>query len=96
MIIDGGSKAFSSDAYWGPQPSHGHLLESPGATFTKMNEEHGFVDISKAERKLAIGERVRVVPNHICPVVNLQDQVYGIRGNEVEVVWRVAARGKLQ
>ena len=96
MIIDGGSKTFSSDAYWGPQPSYGQVIGAPGAVFTRMNEEHGFVDIREAGRSFAVGDRVRVVPNHICPVVNLQDVVYGVRGDEVVEVYRVAARGKLQ
>jgi D-serine deaminase-like pyridoxal phosphate-dependent protein len=37
-----------------------------------------------------------VLPNHICTAVNLHEQVYGVRGDVVEHIWRVAARGKLQ
>jgi D-serine deaminase-like pyridoxal phosphate-dependent protein len=61
-----------------------------------MNEEHGYVDITKAEREFSIGDRVRIVPNHVCAAVNLHDQVYGIRGDSVEEVWKVEGRGKLQ
>ncbi len=96
VIIDGGSKAFSSDAYWGSQPSFGHVLEAPQAVFTKMNEEHGFVSIREAGRTFAVGEQLCVIPNHICPAVNLQDQVYGLRGDRVEQIWDVVGRGKLQ
>jgi D-serine deaminase-like pyridoxal phosphate-dependent protein len=96
VIIDAGSKAFSSDSYWGPQPSFGHVLEAPQAVFTKMNEEHGFVDIRQTGRTFHVGERLRVIPNHICPAINLQNQVFGLRGGRVEQLWDVAARGKLQ
>jgi D-serine deaminase-like pyridoxal phosphate-dependent protein len=39
---------------------------------------------------------VRIIPNHVCPAVNLHERVYGIRNSEVEQVWQVEGRGKLQ
>jgi D-serine deaminase-like pyridoxal phosphate-dependent protein len=97
MIIDGGSKTFSSDRTSNVSDvTFGYVSEAPGARFHKMNEEHGFVDLTAAERGFEIGDRVHVVPNHICVAVNLHEQCYGIRGETVERVWRVDARGKLQ
>jgi D-serine deaminase-like pyridoxal phosphate-dependent protein len=97
MIIDGGSKTFSSDRLSSaPEMSFGHVVEAPEAVFTKMNEEHGFVDLRAVKSQFAVGDRVRVIPNHICVAVNLQEQVYGVRGDEVVECWPVAARGKLQ
>ena len=61
-----------------------------------MNEEHGFVDLSGAGRTFEIGDRVHIIPNHICVAVNLHEQVYGVRGDQVEEVWKVEGRGKLQ
>jgi len=96
MIIDGGSKTFSSDRPTAGEVSFGHLVEAPGARFHKMNEEHGFVDLTEAGREFRIGERVHMIPNHICVAVNLHEKVYGVRGENVEHVWNVEARGKLQ
>jgi D-serine deaminase-like pyridoxal phosphate-dependent protein len=97
MIIDGGSKTFSSDRPTaGSEVSFGHVVEAPQAVFTKMNEEHGFVDLQKVDRKFGVGERVRIIPNHICVAMNLHECVYGIRNGVVEQTWRVEARGKLQ
>lgn len=97
IIIDGGSKTFSSDRpVTGSEPSFGYLMEAPLAVFSKMNEEHGFVDVRAVDRTFSIGDRVRVIPNHICVAMNLHEQVYGIRNEKVESVWRVEARGKLQ
>jgi D-serine deaminase-like pyridoxal phosphate-dependent protein len=97
MILDGGSKTFSSDRPSNAaQVTFGHVVEAPGARFHKMNEEHGFVDVTHAEREFAIGDRVHVIPNHICVAVNLHERVYGLRGDTVERVWRVDGRGKLQ
>jgi D-serine deaminase-like pyridoxal phosphate-dependent protein len=98
VIIDGGSKTFSSDRL-GPtgEPTHGLVREAPNAVFTKMNEEHGFLDIRKVEdAQFRVGDRLRVIPNHVCVCMNLHEQVYGIRGDTVEQTWTVAARGKLQ
>ncbi|MGC9944965.1 MAG: alanine racemase [Bryobacteraceae bacterium] len=98
IIIDGGSKTFSSDRLTGSgaESTFGHVLDAPQAVFHKMNEEHGFVDVSQCGRAFAIGERLRIVPNHICVAVNLHERVYGIRDGEVEEMWEVAGRGKLQ
>ena len=97
MIIDGGSKTFSSDRpVVGAEVSFGHIVEAPQAVFTRMNEEHGYVDIRRAGRDFNVGERVRVIPNHICVAMNLHECVYGARGGVVEQVWRVEGRGKLQ
>ena len=97
MVIDGGSKTFSSDRLANPaEVIFGHILEAPGARFHKMNEEHGYVDIAAAGRAFRVGERVRVVPNHVCTAMNLHERVYGIRNETVEEVWPVDARGKLQ
>ena len=97
MIIDGGSKTFSSDRLANTaEVTFGHLVEAPGARFHKMNEEHGFIDLAHAEAEFRVGDRVRVIPNHICVAVNLHEKVYGIRGETVSEVWPVDARGKLQ
>lgn len=96
MIVDGGSKTFSSDRLSSGGPGHGRVMEAPGAVFHKMNEEHGFIDLSKAERSFEIGEKVRIIPNHICVAVNLHEYVYGVRGGKLEEVWNVEGRGKLQ
>jgi D-serine deaminase-like pyridoxal phosphate-dependent protein len=97
MIVDGGSKTFSSDRLTGSSAvTFGRVVEDPKCVFHKMNEEHGFIDISRADRKFHLGEKLRIIPNHVCVVMNLHERVHGIRGGEVELEWKVEARGKLQ
>ncbi|MFX8778251.1 DSD1 family PLP-dependent enzyme, partial [Acinetobacter baumannii] len=60
----------------------------------RLNEEHGIVDLSRSARKPEIGERLRIVPNHVCVVTNLHDEVVVARGEVVEGIWPVPARGK--
>lgn len=97
MIIDGGSKTFSSDRPVNAgEVSFGHIIEAAEAVFTKMNEEHGYVDLSGVKTGFKVGDRVRVIPNHVCVAMNLHECVYGVRDGRVEQVWRVEGRGKLQ
>jgi len=94
-IVDGGSKTFSSDIT--PALSgYGLIIEYPKAQMYAFNEEHGYVDFSACDQKPDIGERVHVIPNHCCVISNLFNEVIGVRGEQVEVVWPVAARGLLQ
>ena len=91
-IIDGGSKTFSSD-YGVPM---GHVVDWPGAQVYKMNEEHGYVDVSGCAPKPVIGDRMHVIPNHVCSTVNMHDVMHGVRDDRIEVVWTIEARGKLR
>ncbi len=97
ILIDGGSKTFSSDRLNGdPGVSFGLVLEAPEAHFHKMNEEHGFVDVSQCQRSFRVGEKLRVLMNHVCVAMNLAERVYGHRGGTLEKDWAVEGRGKLQ
>jgi D-serine deaminase-like pyridoxal phosphate-dependent protein len=96
-IIDGGSKTFSSDRYLaGDGRGFGLVKEDPEAELEVMTEEHGHLNISRSSRRYRIGERLTIIPNHVCSAVNMHDEVYGVRGERVEAVWRVAARGKIR
>ena len=90
-ILDGGSKTFSSDLL--DLDGYGAIIEYPQARIYSLSEEHGHVDLSTCSNKPQIGERVTVIPNHCCVVNNLFNQIFGLRGNRVEVIWPVAARG---
>jgi D-serine deaminase-like pyridoxal phosphate-dependent protein len=93
-VLDSGSKALSSDLLG--LEGYGALLEYPDARVAGLSEEHGTVDLSACARRPEVGERVSVLPNHCCVVSNLFDEIVGVRGGEVEVVWPVAARGALR
>jgi D-serine deaminase-like pyridoxal phosphate-dependent protein len=71
-------------------------MEAPDCLFHRMNEEHGYLDTTRAGRGFAVGDRLRVIPNHVCVAMNLHECVYGVRGNNVEEVWKVEGRGKLR
>jgi D-serine deaminase-like pyridoxal phosphate-dependent protein len=52
--------------------------------------------MTQASRDLKVGDRVEFIPPHIDPTVNLYDSIYALRGDRVEAIWPVAARGKSQ
>jgi D-serine deaminase-like pyridoxal phosphate-dependent protein len=91
-LVDGGSKTFSSDATVN-QGTFGVFPERPQWTMHKMNEEHGYV---KTDEKARIGEKVWVVPSHVCTTVNMHDEIAYGRNGQVEGTWRVAARGRVR
>jgi D-serine deaminase-like pyridoxal phosphate-dependent protein len=96
-IIDGGSKTFSSDRYQAEDGGgFGLVKEDHAAELERLSEEHGHLNIRRSERRYRIGERLSVIPNHVCTTVNMHDEIYGVRGERVETVWRVEGRGKVR
>ncbi len=92
-ILDAGSKTLTSDQ--GGLEGYGLIPEHPDAGIVGFAEEHGFLDLAKCNAKPAVGDVVRVIPNHVCVAVNMVDQLVVVRGNEVVDVIDVAARGRL-
>jgi D-serine deaminase-like pyridoxal phosphate-dependent protein len=76
VVVDAGSKTLTSDRNAPrPESGFGHIVEYPEAVITRLSEEHGEVDVRSCQRRPRVGERVMIVPNHICPCINLQDAV---------------------
>jgi D-serine deaminase-like pyridoxal phosphate-dependent protein len=94
VVVDAGTKALSSDRLLvaDPPATFGSTPDGLG-TVVRMSEEHAVVAFPPEETP-NIGDRVVIVPNHICPVVNLFDRVTVLDGDNIEE-WSVAARGKL-
>lgn len=96
VILDGGSKTLTMDRC-GPAPDSGHgmIVEYPEAFIGKLTEEHAQVDVSRCPSRPRVGERVTVIPNHICPVVNLHDTAWWHEADGSLQVLPIDARGKL-
>ncbi len=95
-VLDSGSKALAADKAPDPATGHGHIVEYPEAIVTGLSEEHAIVDLSACAARPAVGETVRVIPNHACVVSNLFDTVYLVRGDLVEREASVTSRGRLR
>lgn len=92
-ILDAGSKSLTSDL--NGQTGYGRIVEHPEAVIYGLSEEHGHVDLTACPTRPALGQKVRVVPNHACPVSNLFDRIVTVRGDRVEGSLAVAARGRV-
>jgi D-serine deaminase-like pyridoxal phosphate-dependent protein len=94
-IVDAGSKTLASDRLAPEQgDGYGLLPDYPGATMARLNEEHGIIDLSQSQRAPEIGERIRIIPNHVCVVTNLHDHIYLCRQKEMIAKLPVSLRGK--
>jgi D-serine deaminase-like pyridoxal phosphate-dependent protein len=92
-ILDAGSKTLTSDK--GGLQGHGYILEHPEAEIARFAEEHGFLDLAACNNRPNIGDVVRIIPNHVCVVVNMFDRMIAVRGDEIIGEIPVAARGRL-
>lgn len=92
-IIDAGSKALTSDTLG--MDGYGLIEACPGAVITGLSEEHGHIDLTNCPQKPAIGDKIRIIPNHACVVSNLFDEVNLISDGKLVERVKVAARGRV-
>lgn len=93
-VVDAGSKTLSNDPLRPEGPGHGAIL-GRRSRLARLSEEHGVIAVEPGE-SFAVGERVRILPNHACIVSNLHDRLVAVRGGRVEGWITVAARGCVQ
>lgn len=94
-ILDAGSKMLSGDTlHSGERRYFGYVEDHPELILEKLSEEHGHVSVPD-DSAIRVGDRLRVIPNHICPCINLQDSVFLVSGEQVVDKWAVAGRGKV-
>lgn len=95
FVIDAGSKCFTSDGEGRPGWIRVAGREDLSMEFT--NEEHGVgvIDTSSS-RPLTIGDKLQLIPAHVCPVINLFDHATVVRGERVVDEFEVAGRGRVR
>lgn len=96
LIFDGGSKTLTSDRGPGGAATFGTVVGFPNLEIYALSEEHAHVRIAGKGALPHIGDKVRVIPNHACAVMNLHNQFVATRGDEVIGSFDIAARGKIQ
>jgi D-serine deaminase-like pyridoxal phosphate-dependent protein len=92
-IIDAGSKVLTSDLLG--LKGFGLVAGRPGAAIAALSEEHGIIDLTASPWRPAVGERLRIIPNHACVVSNMVDAVWTLRDGALADQWPVAARGRV-
>ena len=91
LTVDAGSKTFSGDVVLSDDQERIVARSIEGdAVLDGLTEEHG---VGRCSRQVKVGDRLRFFPVHVCTTVNLSNELYAVRGDRVEAVWPVAARG---
>lgn len=94
-VIDAGTKSVFSDKS-SDFGAYGLVKGMPHITLIRAYEEHGVLRIDPESAKPKVGDKIEVIPNHVCPAVNLFDELIVVKDENVVANWKVAARGKLQ
>ncbi len=84
-VVDAGLKASSVDS------GMPRVADVEGAEYVKASDEHGVLKLTGA--RLAIGDKLKLIPGHCDPTVNLYDNYICVRGGKVEAIWPITARG---
>jgi D-serine deaminase-like pyridoxal phosphate-dependent protein len=97
IVIDAGTKVLTSDRMLvpDPPPTFGSVHGHDDWDVVRLSEEHGVVSVP-GDARVQIGDRLAVVPNHVCPTINLANYVTVAQGGRFADRWPVAARGLVQ
>lgn len=93
VVVDVGTKVLGREG--SEIRGYGTAPTVPGAVLTKLNEYHGYLALPEGVRRPAVGEVLAIAPNHVCPVVNLFDEMIVHEAGRPVGRWPVDARGHL-
>ncbi len=93
-VVDAGSKALSKETLRAGGPGYAAVFGRPDVPVTFLSEEHGILDLAETDWRPRVGERVRLLPNHVCVSVNLQDRLLVLEDDGVET-WPIEGRGRV-
>ncbi len=91
-ILDAGKKTLTADTGHGSCSSRYGLIPAKNTLVSRLSEEHGIIE---SDTDFEIGEKVKIIPNHACVVVNMFDEMYGLRNGEVETTFKITGRGRV-
>jgi D-serine deaminase-like pyridoxal phosphate-dependent protein len=97
IVVDAGTKVLTSDRMLvpDPPPSFGRVWGHDDWDVVRLSEEHGVIEVPPAA-EVDVGDHLAIVPNHVCPAINLASAVTVVEGGQAVGRWPVAARGRVQ
>jgi len=90
IVVDAGKKTMSGDAAM-PEP-----IGLPATREIRLSAEHATIELARASETPRVGDRVEFVVGYSDTTVHLHEELIGVRNGRVEVVWRVAGRGRIK
>lgn len=85
-VIDAGSKALAKEPFRADGAGFGFVQDRPNVIVRALSEEHGILDLTQGPWRPEVGDQVRVVPNHVCVSVNLQDRAWAVEGDHLRPI----------
>jgi D-serine deaminase-like pyridoxal phosphate-dependent protein len=96
VVVDAGSKVLTTDPNVpAPNSGYGYVLEYPQARINRLSEEHGQIDVTGCDKQPRVGDRLTLIPNHICPCINLRETVWWVSGDGALSQLKIDGRGVL-
>jgi D-serine deaminase-like pyridoxal phosphate-dependent protein len=93
IVLDAGAKALTKDrADW--LSGYGAIVGFADLVIERVNDYHGVVSAPAGVDRPELGDVVAIVPNHVCPVVDLFDSFVAVRAGAIVGRWPVDARGR--
>src|SRR5262249_2843347 len=86
-VVDAGLKALAVDS--GMPVVRGR----PEVEFQRASDEHGLLRLGDPGTPLRVGDRLWLVPGHCAPPIKLSAWCVAVRGDRVEALWPITARG---
>jgi D-serine deaminase-like pyridoxal phosphate-dependent protein len=86
-VVDAGLKSLSVDS------GMPRVTGIEGVSYARASDEHGQLNVTAGNTRLSVGDKIKLIPGHCDPTVNLHDWFVGYRNERVESVWPVSARG---
>jgi len=99
VVLDAGAKALTSQNRAGgicATPGYGVLKQATDLRLSGVFDEHGLIYDKTFRDQVAIGDKIEVIPNHICPTCNLYDKAYLVSNGELVKEIAILCRGKSQ
>jgi D-serine deaminase-like pyridoxal phosphate-dependent protein len=89
IVVDAGNKTLTMSKT--SAHGYGFLPDHPDAQFERLSEEHGVIHMRDARDRFQVGDRVKILPIHICVCIDLQRDVFGVQGDQI--VRRIPVHG---
>jgi len=94
--LDAGTKSLYVTPGAPPRVIENGIIQNDFTYDWSFGDEHGRLTFPADRRTLKPGDRLELVVSHCDPTINLFDDIYAVRGEEVVARWQVALRGCCQ
>ena len=90
VVVDAGLKSIAFDS------GMPEIAGIESIRYFGPSDEHGNLDLSASNVRPVLGDKLKLVPGHCDPTVNLHDWYVCVRGGRVEALWPIVARGAVR